>query len=119
LAALEQALQQPTGFASYDALRQWVQQTYHLDVNYHTLYTIVRTNLKAKLKVPRPSHTKNPEAIEASQATCGEQFLRLITAMNTRSVHVFSQDESRFGLLTVRRRRLTARGVQLIGVVKY
>jgi len=60
LAALEQALQQPTGFASYEALRQWVQQTYHLDVNYHTLYTIVRTKLKAKLKVPRPSHTKKP-----------------------------------------------------------
>jgi transposase len=60
LAALEQALQQPTGFASYAALRQWVQQTYHLDINYHTLYTIVRTKLKAKLKVPRPSHTKKP-----------------------------------------------------------
>jgi transposase len=60
LAALEQALRQPAGFASYEALRQWVQQTYHLDVNYHTLYTIVRTKLKAKLKVPRPSHTKKP-----------------------------------------------------------
>jgi transposase len=60
LAALEQALRQPAGFASYEALRQWVQQTYHLDVNYHTLYTIVRTKLKAKLKVPRPSHTKTP-----------------------------------------------------------
>jgi transposase len=60
LAALEQALRQPTGFASYEALRQWVRQIYHLDINYHTLYTIVRPKLKAKLKVPRPSHTKNP-----------------------------------------------------------
>jgi transposase len=60
LAALEQALRQPTGFASYEALRQWVKQTHHLDVNYHTLYTIVRTKLNAKLKVPRPSHTKKP-----------------------------------------------------------
>jgi transposase len=32
---------------------------------------------------------------------------------------VFSQDESRFGLLTVRRRRLTAYGVQPIGVVQH
>jgi transposase len=32
---------------------------------------------------------------------------------------VFSQDESRFGLLTVRRRRLTARGVQPIGPVQH
>lgn len=60
LAALEQALRQPAGFASYEALRQWLQQTHHLDVNYHTLYTIVRTKLKAKLKVPRPTHTKKP-----------------------------------------------------------
>ena len=32
---------------------------------------------------------------------------------------MFSQDESRFGLLTVRRRRLTARGVQPIGPVQH
>ena len=32
---------------------------------------------------------------------------------------MFSQDESRFGLLTIRRRRLTARGVQPIGAVQH
>ena len=58
LAGLAQALRQPAGFASYEALRQWVKQTYDLEVNYHTLYSIVRTRFKAKLKVPRPSHTK-------------------------------------------------------------
>jgi hypothetical protein len=60
LAAIEQALRQPAGFASYAALRRWVKQTHQLDVNYHTLYTIVRTKFKAKLKGPRPSHPKNP-----------------------------------------------------------
>jgi transposase len=58
LAAIEQALQRPAGFASYEALRQWVKHTHHLEVNYHTLYSIVRTRFNAKLKVPRPSHTK-------------------------------------------------------------
>jgi transposase len=38
---------------------------------------------------------------------------------NTRPVRVFSQDESRFGLLTVRRRRLTAFGVQPVGTVQH
>jgi hypothetical protein len=42
----------------------------------------------------------------------------MIPSTNTRPVRVFSQDESRFGLLTVRRRRLTARGVQPIGAVQ-
>jgi transposase len=34
-------------------------------------------------------------------------------------VRVFSQDESRFGLLTIRRRRLTARGVQPVGQIQH
>jgi transposase len=58
LAGLEQALRQPAGFASSEALRQWVKPRDQLDVNDHTLYTIVRTRFSAKLKVPRPSHTK-------------------------------------------------------------
>jgi len=60
LAAIEPALRQPSGFASYEALRQWVQQTQPLEVNEHTRYTSVRSRFHAKLKVPRPSHTKPP-----------------------------------------------------------
>ncbi len=60
LASLENALHRPEGFASYEALRQWVRQTHGVEVKYKTLYTLVRTRLKAKLKVARPSHTKKP-----------------------------------------------------------
>ncbi|MDW8215758.1 MAG: helix-turn-helix domain-containing protein [Roseiflexaceae bacterium] len=60
LAAVEQALHQPVGFASYEALRQWLRDTHQIDIKYKTLYTIVRTRFKAKLKVPRPSHQKKP-----------------------------------------------------------
>ncbi len=58
LASVEQALHHPEGFASYEALRQWIAPAHGVQVNYKTLYTIVRTRFKAKLKVPRPSHTK-------------------------------------------------------------
>jgi transposase len=58
LASLEQALQRPEGFALYEALRRWVRQTHGVEVKYKTLYSIVRTRFRAKLKVPRPSHTK-------------------------------------------------------------
>jgi hypothetical protein len=34
-------------------------------------------------------------------------------------VRVFSQDERRFGLLTIRRRRLTTSGVQPVGVIQH
>jgi transposase len=43
----------------------------------------------------------------------------VIPPANTHPVRVFSQDESRFGLLTIRRRRLTARGVQPVGAVQH
>jgi hypothetical protein len=52
------------------------------------------------------------------QAACHEQRQRVIPAANSRPVRVCSQDESRCGLLTVRRRRLTACGVQPAGLVQ-
>jgi transposase len=58
LASIEQALRQPDGFASYGELRHWIEQTHQVRVKYKTLYSLVRTKFKAKLKVPRPSHTK-------------------------------------------------------------
>ena len=60
LASLENALHRPEGFASYEALRQWVRQTHGVEVKYKTLYTLVRVRCKATLKVARPSHTKKP-----------------------------------------------------------
>jgi transposase len=58
LASLERALHRPEGFTSYEALRQWLRQTHGVEVKYKTLYTLVRTRFKAKLKVARPTHTK-------------------------------------------------------------
>ena len=61
LASIEQVLHRPDGFASYEELRQWVERTHGVVVKYKTLYTVVRTRFKAKLKVPRPSHTQKPD----------------------------------------------------------
>jgi hypothetical protein len=57
---MEQVLHHPEGFASYAALRQWVRQTYGVEVQYKTLSTIVRTRYHIKLKAARPSHPKKP-----------------------------------------------------------
>jgi hypothetical protein len=37
-----------------------VARTHGVQIKYKTLYTLVRTRFRAKLKVPRPSHTKKP-----------------------------------------------------------
>jgi hypothetical protein len=58
LVSLEQALHQPEGFASYEALRQWVQRTHRVEGQDKTLNTLVRVRFKTKRKVARPRHAK-------------------------------------------------------------
>jgi DDE superfamily endonuclease len=57
--------------------------------------------------------------MHAFQATGQEQLPRVIPPEKPRPGRVFSQAESRVGLLTVRRRRLTAGGVQPLGSVQH
>jgi transposase len=58
LAQLQQVLEQPEGFASYDAVRQWIATTFGVSLSYNAVHKLVRYKLRAKLKVPRPSHIK-------------------------------------------------------------
>jgi transposase len=55
---LHQALQQPEGFASYDAVRQWIATNLGVSLSYKATHKLVRYKLGAKLKVARPSHIK-------------------------------------------------------------
>jgi transposase len=55
---LQARLATPSGFASYVELQQWLRAEFGLEVSYPTLHGIIRYQLKAKLKRPRPSHAK-------------------------------------------------------------
>lgn len=55
----------------------------------------------------------------AFQRHAAEHLRAAIPTTNTRPIRVFAQDESRFGLHTIRRRRLTARGVQPVGLTQH
>jgi hypothetical protein len=96
-----------------------VQQSNGVTVNYHTLYSIVHTRFKAKLNVPRPSYTKNPAAISEFRAACQERLQPVAPPGNIRPSRTFSQHEIRLGILTFRRRRLMAHGVEPIGAVQH
>lgn len=67
--ALEQLsarLAQPEGFHSYGEIQQWLEHTCQLTVEYGTLYRVVRYELKAKLKVPRPrARQQDPQKLKA------------------------------------------------------
>lgn len=59
------------------------------------------------------------ELVTEFQQQAVERLRAAIPATNTRPIKVFAQDESRFGLRTIRRRRLTARGVQPVGMTQH
>lgn len=67
---LEERLQQPQGFSSYKEIWQWLRQEQGIEIAYKTVHRIVRYELQAKLKVPRPRHRKqHPQAIEQFKKT--------------------------------------------------
>lgn len=58
IAALEEELKTGKGFASYGAIVEWLKQEHGLEIEYATVYSLVRYKLGAKLKVPRPQSNK-------------------------------------------------------------
>jgi transposase len=58
--ALQARLTQPQGFASDQAIWEWLQQEQGLQLAYNTVHKLVRYTLRAKLKVPRASPIENP-----------------------------------------------------------
>jgi transposase len=67
------------GFASYKEIRRWPAEEHSVDLTYSTVHGIVRYQIGAKPKAPRPSHPKkravpsNSLPRRASSATCGPQ----------------------------------------------
>jgi transposase len=56
--ALKDRLSEPEGFGSYKEIRQWLAEEQDVDLCYSTVHGIVRYDLGAKPKSPRPSHPK-------------------------------------------------------------
>ena len=55
---LKERLAEPEGFGSYKDIQQWLAETCGVELCYSTVHGIVRYELGAKLKTPRPSHPK-------------------------------------------------------------
>jgi transposase len=61
LMALKEQLQTPAGFASYGHIRTWLAEQHHVQLSYSSVYALVRGELRAKPKRPRPSHEKKAQ----------------------------------------------------------
>lgn len=56
--ALNRRLSEPEGFGSYKEIQRWLAEEQGTQLPYSTVHQIVRYDLGAKLKTPRPSHPK-------------------------------------------------------------
>jgi len=120
LHTLKRKLRNRRGFDSYKSIQRWLKKRYSICIPYSTLHGIIRYGLKAKLKVGRKSHVKKnekegvafkeniPAILSCLKLLSGEDNMRL-----------FSQDESRFGLLSIPRRRITLPGIKPISPVQF
>jgi len=55
---LKARLSDPEGFGSYKEIQRWLAEEHDLELPYSTVHGIVRYELEAKPKAPRPSHPK-------------------------------------------------------------
>jgi transposase len=55
---LKGRLSEPEGFGSYKEIQQWLAEEHGVELCYSTVHGIVRYDLEAKPKSPRPSHPK-------------------------------------------------------------
>jgi transposase len=58
LTALKEQLRTPAGFASSGHIRTWLAEQHEVQLSYASVYALVRGELRAKPKRPRPSHEK-------------------------------------------------------------
>jgi transposase len=58
LRALQAKLKDPQGFPGYDQIRLWLAKEHQVTLSYSSVHALVRYQLRAKPKRPRPSHAK-------------------------------------------------------------
>jgi regulatory protein YycI of two-component signal transduction system YycFG len=114
---LSNQLQEPEGFISYKKVHQWWTTCCEVKVAYRTVHQWARYRLKSKLKVPCPVSKKQkpgaPEELKKllslikGSARQSESFLK-----QRKKVPYWSEYESRMGLHTIRRKKLTARRIK-------
>jgi transposase len=120
-ARLQQELKDVEGFSSYREIQLWSVIIAGVRASYSTIYRVVKHELKAKLKVVRPRHERQrPGAIEewVEQLARRLEMLKELAfqVYGERKIRYWCQDETRLGLKTIGRRKITLFGVKPRGV---
>jgi transposase len=109
------------GFGSYNEIYEFVEKEIGKKINKKTLYHICHYELKGVSKVPRPYNPKrNDESIRIFKENFHDDIKKEKSEKKRyRKVRIFVQDESRFGLISICRRRIVMKGVRAICKKQY
>ena len=117
-ATLQQELRAPEGFKSYKEVHLWLGLIKGIASSYSAVYSLVRRELKSKLKIPRPrSISQKSTAINEFKSSWHQQIKALLDKASPqlnkyKKVIFWCSDETRIGLHTIRLRKLTLSGVK-------
>jgi transposase len=101
------------GFTELQAL---IEKEFDCKIKYVTLWSYVKRNFGAKIKVARKSHIlKDEKAVDLFKKNFGKICRKIIKRKkHYQKVNLYCQDESRFGLFTRNGSALTAKGIKPI-----
>ncbi|MDV2994418.1 MAG: IS630 family transposase ISMae27 [Chroococcidiopsis sp. SAG 2025] len=122
---LKQELSEPEGFSSYQEVKLWLAAELGIRVKYDVVHNLVHDKLKADLKVARSkSSEQEPKAVENFKKELPQKITSVIKEVQKQSkkfkrVRYWCEDETRLGLRTIQRRRLTLRGVKPVGSFQF
>ena len=109
---LKARLQQPRGFSQYGEIVQWLKSECGITVNYWVVYDLVRRRWGAKPKSARPRNVnQDPDEVEHFVERLAETLRVSVKVAPDLHLRFWVEDESRFGLKPITRKRITARGV--------
>lgn len=118
VAQLQEELSEPEGFSSYNEVKLWLYVGKDIEIAYSTIHKIVRYELQAKRKVPRPRHEKQvPGVVEVFKEYLPVRLKGLKDDIQakwgkTRKIAYWCQDETRLGFRTELGKKITRKGVK-------
>lgn len=118
VAYLQKELSNPEGFSSYSEVKLWLYVGKDIEIAYSTIHKIVRYELQAKLKVPRPRHEKQaPGVVKVFKEYLPVRIRGLVDDIQKKrgknqKIVYWCQDETRLGFRTELGKKLTGKGVK-------
>ncbi len=117
-ARIQLELRDPEGFNSYQEAHLWLKIIQGIESSYLTIYRLIRYELKAKLKVARPVCKGQAKGVIEEFKSNLNKKLKSLLKLESHKGEKYQKssywccDESRFGLHTIKRRKLTLSGVK-------